>query len=314
MPMRTIEYVARPGDEGRVDKLVAVVAAMPRSRARGLIDYGGVTLDGKLCSDGATPVVAGTEVVIRFDPIRNYKEKPKARKPQGFEIVHLDDHLVVVDKFAGVLTVPTGKGDANSLVDLLANYLTAGQAGRGRKKPVHVVHRLDRETSGLLIFGRDESIAKALIGQFAAHKPEREYRVLVAGKVAQDEGTIRSHLVTDKSLNQKSVRPGQRGKPGELAITHYKVLTRFADVTEVAVHLETGQRNQIRVHFAEMGHPVLGDTRYEPELAAHPAWPYRRLALHARVLGFVHPVEKKTFRFESPVPPEFTKARGILKR
>lgn len=314
MPVKVIDHVVRSEDHGRVDRLVSILTGMPRSRARGLVDHGGVTLDGEVCTDPGNVAAPGSELVIRFDPARKYSEKPKPRKPKGFSLVHLDDHLVVVDKHSGVLTVPTGKGDANSLVDLLANYLTAGSAGRGRRKPVHVVHRLDRDTSGLLIFGRDEGIARALINQFAAHKPEREYRALVAGRVARDEGTVRSHLVTDKSLNQRSRRPGATGKPGELAITHFKVLTWYADVTEVAVRLETGQRNQIRAHFAEMGHPVLGDARYLPEQAAHAAWPYRRLALHARVLGFVHPAQKKPLRFESPLPDEFVQACGRLKR
>ena len=121
---------------------------------------------------------------------------------------------------------------------------------------------------------------------------------------------------TDRALNQKSVnqKSGGRGQAedkGELAITHYKVQHRFQDATLVSVRLETGRRNQIRVHLAEHGHPVLGDQRYQPEQAAHTRWPYKRLALHARVLGFVHPVTGEKLRFEAALPPEFDKfSRG----
>jgi 23S rRNA pseudouridine1911/1915/1917 synthase len=102
-------------------------------------------------------------------------------------------------------------------------------------------------------------------------------------------------------LNQKS------SSRGELAITHYRVITRYSDSTLVAVNLETGRRNQIRVHFAEMGHPILGDVRYEKDRAFHPNWPYKRLALHARMLGFSHPVTRRELRFETELPEEFKK-------
>ena len=102
-------------------------------------------------------------------------------------------------------------------------------------------------------------------------------------------------------MTDEDVAPEQ----GELAITHYQVLTRYSDATLVKVQLETGRRNQIRAHFAEMGHPVLGDERYEPALARHRAWTYKRLALHARVLGFTHPGDGRAVRFEAEVPREF---------
>jgi 23S rRNA pseudouridine1911/1915/1917 synthase len=250
------------------------------------------------CRDYGAHVVAQDELVLCYDPERKYREKPAERKTHGFQVVFRDEHLTIVNKEAGILTVPTDRREKNTLVDLLSNHLAGGQS-RGPK--VCVVHRLDRDTSGLLVFGQRPAIAEDLIRQFSARKPEREYYAIVAGKLAQDQGTIRSLLQTDKALNQKS------SATGDLAITHYRVITRFPDTTMVAVNLETGRRNQIRVHFAEMGHPILGDVRYESDRALHASWPYKRLALHARMLGFSHPVSRRELRFETDLPEEFKK-------
>ncbi len=308
--MKTIQYEVLGADEGRIDALVARLVGFSRARVRGLVDHGGVSLNGVDCCNPATPVHRADRVGVRFDPERRYREKPPERATHGFNVVFLDDQVVVVNKDAGLLTVPTAREERNTLVDRLSAHLAKG---RSDKRRVSVVHRLDRETSGLLVFGRTPADARALIAEFAARKPERQYAALVAGRIEADGDEIRSHLATDRALNQKSVdqrsgRPGGNGGglgPGELAITHFEVEQRFADATLIKVWLETGRRNQIRVHMAERGHPVLGDQRYRPERAAHPAWPYERLALHARVLGFRHPADGKRLRFEAPLPGEF---------
>ncbi len=116
-------------------------------------------------------------------------------------------------------------------------------------------------------------------------------------------GTFRSYLITDEELNQYSTKDTKRGK---LAITHYEVLAYYDGATQLRVTLETGRRNQIRVHLAEAGYPVLGDARYLPEKARHPAWPHERLALHAAHLGFFHPILRKKFRFQTELPQEFS--------
>jgi 23S rRNA pseudouridine1911/1915/1917 synthase len=154
----------------------------------------------------------------------------------------------------------------------------------------------------LLVFAKSLAIAQTLRDQFAERKPKRRYLAFVAGRVEQERGTIRSYLATDKNLNRHSTTDKSAG---QLAITHYQVLERWPDVTLVAVRLETGRRNQIRVHFAEMGHAVLGDRRYGTTEGPHPAWPYRRLALHAESLGFTHPVTGQELEFHAPLPAEF---------
>jgi 23S rRNA pseudouridine1911/1915/1917 synthase len=297
---RTVRHSVTASDAGRIDALVARLLAFSRARVRGLVEHGGVAVNGETCDDCGLKVGPGDELTITYDPVRQYREKPAARATRGFEVVHADDHLVVVVKEAGVLTVPTERGETSSLVDLLSAHVNKGQPRRPR---VSVVHRLDRDTSGLLVFGKTPEVARALIAQFVAHKPEREYAVIVAGRVDRERGEIRSRLETDKALNQRSVKGG--GERGELAVTRFEVRSRLADATFLVAHLETGKRNQIRVHFAEMGHPVLGDVRYRVDAAKHARWPHHRLALHARVLGFRHPVSKKELRFEAPLPREF---------
>lgn len=298
MPLKKQSYCVLETDEGRIDILVARLLGFSRARVRGLMDHEGVTLNGTECLDYGAQVMARDLVGLSYDPERKYREKPAERKTHGFSLVFRDEHLAIVNKEAGILTVPTDRREKNALVDLLSNHLAGGQS-RGPK--VCVVHRLDRDTSGLLVFGQRPAIAEDLIRQFSARKPEREYYAIVAGKLAQDQGEIRSLLQTDKALNQKSAARG------ELAITHYRVITRYPDASLVAVNLETGRRNQIRVHFAEMGHPILGDVRYEKDRAFHPNWPYKRLALHARMLGFSHPVSRRELRFETELPEEFKK-------
>ena len=297
MPQKQLSYQALSQDSGRVDLVVARLLNFSRARVRGLIDHGGVTLNGELCADGGVPIHTGDLLSLNFDPQRQYREKPLVRPTRGFHVVYKDDAVVVVNKEAGILTVPTDRRETNTLIDLISSHINHNQPRRGK---VAVVHRLDRDTSGLLIFGQTKEYADVIIKQFAARKPEREYAAIVSGRVLKDSGTIESFLASDKSLNQKS------SAQGELAITHYRVVTRFANATLVSVHLETGRRNQIRVHFAEMGHPVLGDTRYETRKAHHSNWPYKRLALHAKVLGFEHPVDHTPLRFEQELPREFT--------
>jgi 23S rRNA pseudouridine1911/1915/1917 synthase len=145
-------------------------------------------------------------------------------------------------------------------------------------------------------------MALRLKEEFKERKPEREYDAIVKGRVDSERGTFRSFLATDEDLNQYSTGDGS----GKLAITHYEVADRFPDATHVRVTLETGRRNQIRVHFAEAGHPVLGDPRYAPQHARHRDWPHQRLALHAARLGFYHPTLRKVLRFSAELPPEMS--------
>ncbi len=211
--------------------------------------------------------------------------------------MHDDADIVVVDKAPGVLTVPTARRERNTLVQLVSNAL---------RREVHVVHRLDRDTSGLLVFGKSERAARALMERWREDH-ERIYAAIVHGLVKREEGVIESRLVTnDRSLQRRSARRDEGGA-GEDARTKYRVVTRVREATLVDVELDTGRRNQIRVHMAELGHAILGDDRYARGARPHPEWREARLALHARLLVLVQPRTRERIRLESPLPDAFTR-------
>lgn len=286
---------------GRIDRCVQSLVGVSRSQITGMFDHECVFVNGVLELSPARRLEPGHRVRVRYELNRRYSPKPHRRKVhRGFSIVHEDTGVIVVEKSAELLTVPTDANEPHTLVDRVNEYVKYEGHGRG----AFVVHRLDRGVSGLLVFGKTQELAKHLQRQFAQRKPEREYRALVAGIVAEDEGEFCSRLATSKNLNRYSTK--KEGE-GELAITHFQVLERLRDVTLLTARLETGRRNQIRVHLAEAGHPVLGDTRYKADIAAHQEWPYRRMALHAAMLAFHHPVTDEPLRFSSEIPREMTK-------
>jgi 23S rRNA pseudouridine1911/1915/1917 synthase len=291
----------------RIDHLVQQLVGLSRSQIVGLFDHGCVTLNGALCTQPGQKLIAGDVVEISYDSHQRYHPRPKPRKYLGFEIVYEDKHLIVVHKPAELLTVPTVRQETNTLQHKVEEYVRHVSKGRG----AFTVHRLDRGVSGLLVFSKSQDVMRQLKDQFALNKPEREYVALVAGAMPQQQGTFESLLATDRDLNRFST---EDEAIGQRAVTHFRVISQLADATLLQVRLETGRRNQIRVHFAEAGHPVLGDPRYRPDLATtHHRWPHERLALHARLLGFEHPATGQELRFESPLPREmlaFTAVAG----
>jgi 23S rRNA pseudouridine1911/1915/1917 synthase len=242
-----------------------------------------------------------------------------ARRPRAEDallpasaIRHLDPDIVVVDKPSGLLTVPYELGDRPTLDALLRSVLSrrskAAAGGRGQGRPmVHVVHRLDRNTSGLLVFARTAAARDRLKEQFREHSAERRYLALVHG--AASARTLASHLVHDRgdglrgSLEHRPRWIKVRTKNGKPAITHVEVLERLGAATLVSCRLETGRTNQIRIHLAEAGHPLVGETVY---LRDYPGLvlPAPRLMLHAAELGFVHPRSGEAIRFASPAPAD----------
>jgi 23S rRNA pseudouridine1911/1915/1917 synthase len=281
----------------RVDRIVQTLCGLSRSQVTGMFDHGCVQVNGAVCQSPGQAIEAGDRVTLKYDPHQRYHPKNKPRRNLGFELVFEDRYLVVVVKPPELLTVPTRGGETNTLVHKVSEYVRH-VAGR---REAFTAHRLDRGVSGLLVLGKTLEISQAIRDQFALHKPEREYVAIVAGRLKPQEGTFESLLATDRDLNRFSTDDEDIG---QLAITHFRVLKRLRDATQVQVWLETGRRNQIRVHFAEAGHPVLGDPRYKADLATHRHWPYKRLALHARTLGFDHPVTRQSLRFTSPLPVE----------
>ncbi len=305
MPLEHKTHTVAAEEAGRVDLIVKAITGRSRSQLRGMCMNGCLSINGRAVTEPSTAVKEGDVVDVMFDPQRKYREtwlgKFQTKSPQGkfqcksFSVVFEDDYLIVVDKQAGILTVPAENQGDRTLVDEVSRYL-------GGLSRALVVHRLDRETSGLLVFAKQSNIAGALQDQLRLRAPDRVYLTLVAGLMKAEAGQFESYLATSKRLSRYSV---DNPDGGEHAITHFAVEERLADTTLVRVKLDTGRRNQIRVHLAEADHPIIGDRRYRPNLAKHPDWPHTRLALHAHILGFQHPVSGEDLRFVSEMPRTF---------
>ncbi|MEC8556533.1 MAG: RluA family pseudouridine synthase [Planctomycetota bacterium] len=289
--------------------VVQTALKVNRSVASKLIHDGMVACRGRGISQTHHMLRVGDEVEIDYvpQPVKQPAKK-KTSNPRGkFDVVHDDEAIIVVNKPAGLLTVPSPQREKNTLRGQLQKWLRHQKTD---SKAI-CVHRLDRGVSGLLVFAKSDEVAEHLIAQFSQRKPQRQYVAIVQGVLSDDKGTFRSHLATDEqSLNRFSV--DESDPRGELAITHYRVKERWKGVTIVEVQLETGRRNQIRVHFAEAGHPIIGDPRYRPAEAEHALWPHRRIALHAETLGFRHPTEDSPLLFKAPWPQEFRDLRRSI--
>jgi 23S rRNA pseudouridine1911/1915/1917 synthase len=273
---------------------------IPMSHCLWLIENNCVAVNQRPCRKSHLQVEPGD--LIQVDRIPMPIAQPTARKSSAargsIEFLYDDADLCVVVKPSNLLTVPTQYREGQTLVGRVERRLK----DRAPKAKIFCVHRLDRDVSGVLVMAKSLAVAEKLRNQFAARKPDRQYIAIVAERVEDDSGTIQNYLATDDNLNRYAVEdPAQ----GELAITHYRVRQRWQDSTLVEVRLETGRRNQIRVHLADLGHPILGDPRYRRDLAIHRAWPYRRIALHAESLGFMHPTSGEAMRFVAEWPQEF---------
>jgi 23S rRNA pseudouridine1911/1915/1917 synthase len=260
-------------------------------RLRAWLVAGRVRVAGQVVRDPRTPVEASDRVTLGPAP-------PPALSPL-LRLVHEDDVLLVIDKPAGLLTIGTDHGRERTAYRLVWAYL---RGARPPRRPF-IVHRLDRETSGLLVVAKTSEAKARLQGQFAAGAADRRYVAIVEGVVTTDEGTLRDVLLEDRSLRVRPIEPGRRpprAGRARVAITRYRVLERRADVTRVGLRLGTGRRHQIRVQMAKLGHPVVGDTRHGARRD-----PLRRLCLHATRLAFRHPVTGAPVEFDSAPPGEF---------
>lgn len=263
---------------------VAVPGASGRT-LRQMLQQGRVRLNGEVCRVPDRPVRPG-------DVLEVGRRLPAAVEG-GLRIVHEDRDLVVVHKPAGLLTVATPHESENTAFAFLRRHVRS----RGSPRTVFVVHRLDKFVSGLLVFAKSESTRDSLRSLFEAHAIDRKYWAIVEGRVRKDSGTIESRLAEDRTMRMRSTtNPGE----GKRAVTHYRVLRRFSEMTSLEVTLETGRKNQIRAHLSELGHPIVGDRAYGSTTD-----PLGRMGLHAFRLGFMHPSRQEPVLFETDPPPEF---------
>lgn len=289
-----------PEPARRLAAIVARALTCPKAEAEGLIREGAVTVNGHTLRQTWYVADASSRVeIILPEKKKNSRGTLRGSGDEKIDIVFEDESIVIINKPPGLLTVPTPRQELHTAIGRLRSLFTSRKKG----EEAHVVHRLDRGVSGLLVFGKSLDISMALRDQFEERKPKRRYLAIIVGKPDELKGTFQSNLLTTKSLMRRSAREGEEG---ELAITHYEVKQTIGDVSVLEVRLETGRRNQIRVHMAEAGHPIVGDPWYQAELAAHSRWVWKRMGLHAEELGFRHPVTGANLHFEAPWPKEFS--------
>jgi RluA family pseudouridine synthase len=212
--------------------------------------------------------------------------------PEGLSVLHEDADVIVVLKTHGMLTVATERERDTTVQAYLNVYL-----GARNKERIQVVHRLDRETSGVLVFAKNAYAREQLKEQFKEHSVDRVYVAVVEGAMDPEEGTFRSYLREMRDLKMVSVDAHPDAK---YAVTHYRTIRRSRRYSMLEITLETGRKNQIRAHLSEAGHPIVGDRMYGSEVN-----PVGRLGLHAKLLGFEHPVTHKRLVFTAPVPRVF---------
>jgi 23S rRNA pseudouridine1911/1915/1917 synthase len=286
---RTVRFEVQAEHAGmRLDQvLAACVPDLSRRKARVLLDIGGVFVDRARVKVASRPVRAGQVIEAHLGGALERATKEVGSEARSrdastlpaFTVVFEDRDLVVVDKPAGLLTAPTPESDLGNLAALLATD----------REHVHVVHRIDLQTSGLLVFAKTRRANRELAARFRDHDVERAYTAVVAGALDGDEHTVQAPV------------------QGRRAVTHARVIERLgALATALDVRLETGRTHQIRIHCRNIGHPVLGDPddRGASARALPPALAPPRMALHARLLGFVHPRTGEPCRFERPLPED----------
>lgn len=306
--------VTKKQEPERIDKFVmAKIEYATRNKVQQAIDAGMILVNNKQVKS-------------------NYKIRPEdeiivyeTRKPESTEvvpediplnIVYEDDYLMVINKPAGMVVHPGSGNYSGTLVNGLAHYLNKGDIDTKKLSRIGLVHRIDKDTTGLIVIGKSEEMVNKLSAQFKAHTTHRRYLALVWGDVEEDEGTINAHIGRHQRFRKK-FEAYPDGDHGKEAITHYKVLERFNYVTLLELRLETGRTHQIRVHMMHKGHPLFNDSTYGGDKIVKGTVfsKYKqfvdncfkilsRQALHAKELGFKHPTTDKWIQFDSDVPED----------
>lgn len=309
-PMTDSQWTAGVADVGvRLDKYLASPERLgSRGRALAALERGKVYLNGAetTVADAARRLADGDAVRLWIDRPGSARRQPRTGPSGDLDVVYEDEVLLVVNKPAGILSVPLErKADAPSIYDQVEDRFRS----HGKRRPF-VVHRIDQDTSGLVVFARDSTSQQALKAQFARREPVRVYLAVIYGHPAPPSGTWRDMLVWDtKALIQKETHP--RDPRGIEAISDYRVIESFREASLVEVRLRTGRRNQIRLQARLRGHTLVGEERYVYGPDTLRPIPFGRQALHAYRLGFEHPADGRPLMLEAPPPADF---RDLLAR
>ncbi|HEY4071440.1 MAG TPA: RluA family pseudouridine synthase [Sphingomicrobium sp.] len=296
----------------RLDRALAdAVPTLSRERLKALIRSGAVEAKGAAVRDPALKV-KGDEALRVAVP----EPAPAHNEPQNIPLTILfeDEHLLVVDKPAGLVVHPAAGNRDGTLVNALLHHCAGKLSGIGGVARPGIVHRIDKDTSGLLVVAKTDVAHERLAKQFAAHSIDRRYLAIVSGLPKTTGGTVDAPLARSATNRKKiAIVEGHRGKR---AVTHWKRLEVLKDSALVECRLETGRTHQVRVHMASIGQPLLGDPVYGRTGKTHgkllKELGFQRQALHAAVLGFSHPVTKSRLSFSSPMPPDMQELKRAL--
>lgn len=300
--MNSIETVCESDGETRIDVFAAGAAGVTRSRAAALVSEGLVSVNGKTVSKSCKVKKGDTVLITVSDP----KEYDIVPENIPLDIVYEDEDLLVVNKPKGMVVHPAAGNYSGTLVNALMFHCGNSLSGINGVMRPGIVHRIDKNTSGLLMVAKNDLAHTGLAAQIKAHSFMREYEAVVYGNIKDDEGTVNAPIGRHP-IKRKQMAVVNGGRD---AVTHYRVIERFDGFTHIGVRLETGRTHQIRVHMAYIGHPVAGDEVYGPkkvitELGGQ--------CLHAKKIGFIHPRTCEYMEFDSPLPDYFKKFLQRLK-
>lgn len=267
-----------------------LASAMPerkRTAIKQLLKYDQVQVNGNVTSQFDTPLEPGSTVEVNFTrPFVTFRNR-------RMQLVYEDEHIIVANKGYGLLSMGNDKIKEGTAYSILRDYVK----DQDPRNKLFIVHRLDQHTSGLMVFAKTMQAKDGLQHNWNNMVRRRQYVCVVEGKLDPAEGTVKSYLAENSKFLVYSTDDPKEGKP---AMTHYSTIKSANGYTLTEVELETGRKNQIRVHMSDLGHPIAGDRRYGAKTS-----PIHRLALHARTLVFIHPITRKLMEFETPIPASF---------
>jgi 23S rRNA pseudouridine1911/1915/1917 synthase len=269
--------------------LISRLPQKSRSTLKAVLRDRQVSVDGIPVTQFDHDLIPGQRLEVRWD-----RSTPQ-QKSHGLKIIYEDQDLIIIDKPTGLLTIATDKEKRNTAYSFLSDYVKTADPDN----KIFIIHRLDRETSGLLMFAKNKTVKQQIQKTWTSTISQRTYIAVVEGELKKTEGTVISWLTESKAF---IVYSSQNHKLGRKAITHYKKIRGNSEFSLLQVHLETGRKHQIRVHMQDINHPILGDKKYGSGLN-----PIRRMGLHSQVLAFTHPRTGEACRFETPIPKKFWK-------
>ncbi|WP_252260105.1 RluA family pseudouridine synthase [Erythrobacter aurantius] len=289
----------------RLDKALADATALSRARIQALIADGMVEVGGAYAASPSQKVAPGTSFRIAVPAAAEAEARPQAIP---LDIAYEDDHLIVINKPAGMVVHPAAGNPEGTLVNALLHHCEGSLSGIGGVARPGIVHRIDKDTSGLLVVAKSDAAHEGLAAQFAAHTVHRRYIAVCAGHPNPAEGTIDARIGRSDANRKKMAVLDKNSSRGKHAITHYKTLKRLDSSAMIECRLETGRTHQVRVHCASIGHALLGDPLYgktPKELKSLlTSLGFARQALHAAELGFLHTISSQELRFTADLPDD----------